>query len=147
VPRRPSLYGHEEPIEEDHAMVMQTPDANTAPRTPVSLEQATSHAIGEMRAAAATADRNDYLGNWAADVMDRRPLIFVAAVMPGQTLAWLMTPDDDGVLHAAVGGFSADAELVFKTRALDAIADDVSWLVKEATGMHVHESRALNTGD
>jgi hypothetical protein len=128
-------------------MVMQTPDSNTAPRTPVSLEQAISHAIGEMRTAAATANRDDYWGNWTADVLDRRPRIFVAAVMEGQTLAWLMTPDDDGVLHATVGRHSADAELVFKTRALGAIADDVSWSVKEATGLHFHESRALHTGD
>ena len=58
-----------------------------------------------------------------------------------------MTPDDDGVLHAAVGGFSADAELVFKNKALAAIANNVSWSVKEVTGLHFHESRALHTGE
>ena len=66
--------------------------------------------------------------------MDRRPVIFVAVAMPGQTLSWLMEPDSEGVLAAGVNRLSADAELEFKTKLLDTIAGDVSWLVKEATG-------------
>jgi hypothetical protein len=113
---------------------MQTPHPNTAPRTPDSLEQGISRSLAEMRAIAAEAWTDDFFDNWSRAVMDRRPVIFVAVAMPGQTLSWLMEPDAEGVLSAGVNHLSAGAELGFKTKLVDTIAGDVGWLVKEATG-------------
>jgi hypothetical protein len=102
-----------------------------------TLEQAISASFEAMRTAAAKADRTDYLGNWTAEVMERRPLTFVAVVMEGQTLSWLMPLDDDNddnALHAGVFGLAADAEVVMRGKALADAVDAISWLVKEATG-------------
>ena len=94
-------------------MVMQTPHPNTAPRTPDSLEQGLSRSLAEMRAIAAEAGTDDFFDNCSREVMDRRPVIFVAVAMPGQTLSWLMEPDAEGVLSAAVNHpeHGLDAEL------------------------------------
>ena len=93
------------------------------------------------------ADRGDYLSSWVAGALDERPVIFVAVVMEEQTLTWLMSPDDDDALHAGVSRLSADAQVTMRGKTLFDVSQSVSWLVKEATGMHLHESRAFNTGN
>ena len=131
-------------------MVMQTAhEVETA-----SVERALAAALASMRTAAeeaAAKGRDDFSDVWTAEVMDRQPLVFVAAVLPGlpgQTMTWLMEPEGDGVLSAEVTQFgSADsmprevgyAHLELKTKLLDTIARDVGWLVKERSGQFPHE--------
>ena len=52
-------------------MVMQAEPLDGVRPAPVSIEQAISRAVAEMRAAAAKADRTDYLGNWTAGDLRR----------------------------------------------------------------------------
>lgn len=119
-----------------------TEHADTPPRMPVSLEQAISHTIGEMRSAAAKAGTDDFFEAWSREVMEQRPLIYLAAVLPNYTLAWVMEPAGEGVLSAAVShhtGPVREAEVETKTKLLSDLADSVSWLCKETTGQHLHE--------
>src|SRR5215216_4114632 len=87
------------------AMVAKAEQPNADARAMTSLEQAISQSLANMRQLAADSGTDDYWENWTKEVMDRRPLVFVAAVMNGQTLSWLMEPQDgavhDGVLQVA----------------------------------------------
>ena len=113
---------------------------------PLSIEQAISAALGKMRALAAAAGTDDYFENWSREVLDRRPIALVAALLPWQNLVWVMEfdPESDGVLSADVSphrftnGTSVDpgeAEVdSIKGKLLTTIAGDIGWLVKEQTG-------------
>ena len=95
--------------------------------------------------------RGDFSDVWTAEVMDHQPMVFVAAVLPGQTMTWLMEPEGpegDGVLRAEASQVgSADnmpravgyAHLELKTMLFDRIARDVGWLVKERTCLFPQE--------
>ena len=121
-----------------------------------SLEDTLAAAIGAMRDLVATARTDDYEENWSRDVLDRRPLIVVTAVTDNGTWMWVREPGHDAVLHAEVrspgipypdGETLADrshAELGVENRALHAITEEVSWLVKDRyTGVHLDEERLL----
>jgi hypothetical protein len=116
----------------------------TEPTT--SLEQAISASLEAMRAAAAEADRTDYLGNVMAALLDQRPVLFVAVMMKGQTLSWALTPEADTALHAVVSHLTTpdgtthdlrNTELVMGGKTLADVAAGASWLVREITGEHL----------
>ena len=129
-------------------MAAKAEQPNAGARAKTSLEQAISQSLANMRQLAADSGTDDYWENWTTEVMDRRPLVFVAAVMDGQTLAWLMEPqagaEHDGVLHAAAyhrRGVSSDAlsdpgsaECIAKTMPVEKILGGVNWLVRDLTG-------------
>src|SRR5688572_14137162 len=71
---------------------------------PLPVEQALSVALGKMRQVAAAAGTDDYFENWSREVLDRRPIALVAALLPWQTLVWVVEfdPESDGVLEAEV---------------------------------------------
>jgi hypothetical protein len=96
-----------------------------------TLEQSVSRAIADMRALAAEAGNDDLFEDWCKEVLDRRPLVLVAAVLPSQAITWLMEPNHDGVL---VAGGPVPATVEVKSKALSDIADYVSWQVRETTG-------------
>jgi hypothetical protein len=111
------------------------------------IERALAVCLERMRRLAANADTDDFDENWSREVLERRPLIVVAAVLPGQTWTWLMEPEDgaehDGVLYAAVSHFARPdgtphdigcARVELKTMPMEAILHGVSWLVKGLTG-------------
>ena len=119
------------------------PDA----KTPPSFEQSLASAVVTMRQAAADAAADlaasgddDYWTRWTAEVLDRRPLIFVAAVDRHLTMAWLMeapstAPTSEGVLEASARhGRGSDADCPMQTKAHADIAQGVNWLMKVATG-------------
>ena len=113
---------------------------------PLPIEQTLAAALGKMRALAAAAGTDDYFENWSREVLDRRPIALVAALLPWQNLVWVMEfdPESDGVLSADVSphrftnGTSVDpgeAEVEsIKGKLLTTIAGDIGWLVKEQTG-------------
>jgi hypothetical protein len=119
---------------------------NQPTESTTTLEQAISASLEAMRAAAAEADRTDYLGNVTAALLDQRPVLFVAVMMKGQTLSWALTPEADTALHAVVSHLTTpdgtthdlrDTELVLGGKALADVAAGVSWLVREITGEHL----------
>jgi hypothetical protein len=92
------------------------------------------------------AGTDDYFENWSREILDRRPIALVAALLPWQNLVWVMEfdPESDGVLHAEVSPHTfsdgttwdrkrAEVETI-KGKLLNDIAGDIGWLVKEATG-------------
>ena len=100
-----------------------------------------------MRRLAAAAGTDDFDENWSREVLERRPLIVVSAVLPGQTLTWLMEPEDgpthDGVLYSAVSHFAGSdgtthdigcARVELKPMPMEAILHGVNWLVKGLSG-------------
>ena len=116
-----------------------------------SVERALAAALASMRTAseAAAKGRDDFSDVWTAEVMDRQPLVFVAAVLPGETMAWLLDPGNEAVLEAEIAhrfdfagvGTSRDdipyrrvASQELWTRLFDSVADGVSWLVRERRG-------------
>ena len=139
-------------------MVMQAePLDRVKPATvPASIEHAISQSLATMRELAAKAGTEDYWENWTREVMDRRLLVFVAAVLDGQTLAWLFEPngdakpDYDGVLHTAGyhcrrvdNAVAIDVMTVAdwerKTMPVETILHGVSWLVRDLTGEFLEE--------
>jgi hypothetical protein len=122
------------------------------------LEQAIATALESMRRAAAKAaakGRDDFYETWTADVMDRQPIIFVAAALPGGVMAWVIDPSDaEGVLEAHVsyrfdlpdadGAQRHDlppslAKHEMWTRLYASVVEDVSWLVRERSGQHIRD--------
>jgi hypothetical protein len=104
---------------------------NNDPTPTTSLEYALGCAIGDMRELAAHAGDDDAFEAWSTGVLDRRPLVLVAAVLPSQTITWLMELNHDGVL---VAGGVVPATVEVKSKALSDIADYVSWQVRVTTG-------------
>ncbi len=117
----------------------------------VSVEHALAESFRKMRELAAEAGTDDFYENWSREVLDRRPLIVVAAVMERQTITWVMEPGiavdsaHDGLLSVGVdhvvradGKASLDVGLAMvdsnNTKTPRTIAEEVSWLVKESTG-------------
>ena len=112
-----------------------TGTTNTAPDTALSIEDAITRSLAAMRAVAAQApESTDYLDVWAREIMDQRPLIYVAVVMEGQTLGWVMTPNDVDVLRARGGQASVTTEVVMRSKALHDAAVSIDWAVRELTG-------------
>jgi len=116
-----------------------------------SIEHALAESFRKMRELAANAGTDDFYENWSREMLDRRPLIVVAALMEGQTITWVMEPGigvdsaHDGLLSATVshGVRSDDTARIDIGRALVessttktplTIAEEVSWLVKESIG-------------
>ena len=111
--------------------------------TPIVTPLAVQHRLA--------AGKDDFCDNWSREVLDRRPLILVTAVLDGQVRTWLMEPVGEGVLSADVSQFAgADgatrewghATGERKSKLLTTIAADVSWLVKEnprSYGRFLHE--------
>jgi hypothetical protein len=97
-----------------------------------------------MRQLAADSGTDDYWEKSTKEVMDRRPLVFVAVVLDGQTFSWLMEPEDeptrDSVLHTAtynLRGATCDPGDVGegrKTMPIETILHGVNWLVRDLTG-------------
>jgi hypothetical protein len=129
-------------------MVANAEHPNAGARAMTSLEHAISQSLATMRQLAAESGTDDYWENWTTEVMDRRPLVFVAAVLDGQTLAWLMEPqggaEHDGVLHTAayhrratgseVASDPGSAECIGKAMPIETILQGVNWLVRDLTG-------------
>jgi hypothetical protein len=132
------------------------PAASTIETAPI--EQGIAAALESMRrtaaAEAAAKGRDDFYDAWQADAMDRQPIIFLAAHLPGQTTAWLIDPSDaEGVLEVdishhfelpdAEGHLRGDcppvATHVTWTRLYDSLAENVSWLVRERSGTTIRD--------
>jgi hypothetical protein len=121
------------------------------------LEHGIAAALESMRWAAAEAaarGRDDFYDAWQADAMDRQPMIFVAVALPGQTTAWLLDPSpNEGVLEVDISHHFElpDAEGQLRgerppvatreiwTRLFDAVAEDISWLVRERSGSSLRD--------
>jgi hypothetical protein len=127
---------------------IETPEPATV-RTdvgPVPIEQAIAVSLAKLRALAANCDTDDYYENWTREVLDRRPLALVAALMPWQNLVWVMEfdPESDASLSAEVSPHTFSTGITLdpggatidwiKGKLLNDIAGDVGWLVKEMTG-------------
>lgn len=133
------------------------PNASATESAPI--ETAITAALESMRKAAARAGakgRDDFYDVWQAEAMDRQPMIFVAAALPGEMMAWLIDPSaSEGVLETHIshhfdlpdadGTLRSDIPRVAKrevwTRLFDSVAEDVSWLVRERSGQHISEYR------
>jgi hypothetical protein len=129
------------------------------------LEQGIAAALESMRRAAeeaAAKGRDDFYDVWTAEALDRQPMIFVAAALPGATMAWLIDPSaNEGVLEVDIthrfdltgeyGEPRSDLPPAVRremwTRLYDAVAEDVSWLVREryGTGIREHQSWSPET--
>ena len=141
-------------------MVMQTKRENASKRTIATapLEEAIGAAIESMWRAAEEADakgRDDVYDAWQADVMGQRPILFVAAALPGELMAWLLDPSDaEGVLEAHIRYRydlpDADGKLEHSdiprvaqreswTRLYESVTEDISWLIRERSGQHLRE--------
>ncbi len=129
-------------------MVAQMEPLDEVGAATVSVEHTLGASLATMRKQAAEAGTDDYFENWSKEVLDRRPLIVVAALMEGQTMAWVMEPDGDGVLRSGISHLTAadgtprylgHAQRACKTTLLDAIAGDVGWLVKKDAGEFLSE--------
>ena len=134
---------------------MTQPRASTITTAP--LEQALAAALESMRRAAAEAaakGRDDFYDAWTTDVLDHQPVIFVAAALRGETMAWLIDPSAaEGVLKAHISHFfdlpaaegrtRGDIPCVATreswTRLYDSVAEDVAWLVRERNGSRIRE--------
>ena len=128
-------------------MVAKAEHPNAGEKAHASLEQVISQSLANMRQLAADSGTDDYWEHWTTEVMDRRPLVFVAAVMNGQTLSWLMEPQGgavhDGVLQAAAyhgvlhdPGTAGEGR---KTMPIETILHGVNWLVRDLTGEFLTE--------
>jgi hypothetical protein len=137
-------------------MIMTTQSPHDAAETvgiqadaaPMSVEQTLARCLGKMRALAATCGTDDYYENWAREVLDRRPLVLVAALTRWQNLVWVLEAEPDpksyGVLYAELAPHTFTSGLILDPgeaeirtlngKALATIAADVGWLVKEETG-------------
>jgi hypothetical protein len=132
-----------------HKAYSQRNDAGTD-----SLEHQLMMAVRTLRALAAECDGDDdYFKTWAHSVLDRRPLVFIAAVMEeGQTLTWLIDPaESDAVVDASYcdlpeadgsGREIAQAHLPEKSHLLHTIEEHINWLVREKTGMFLSKRAA-----
>ena len=124
---------------------------DTTTVAPASIEHVISQAIAAMRARAAAAGTGEYWEDWSREALDRRPLILVAAVMPGQTFAWVMEPgmnaNADGALYTAAHhlrrtddpeaidiDLMTDVDIVRKSMPLATVERGVSWLMRDLTG-------------
>ena len=124
-------------------MVTQAEQPNAGETVQTSLEHAISRSLASMRQAAADAGTDDFWENWTKEVMDRRPLVFVTALLDGQTFAWLMEPQDgaehDGILRTAAHHRPGTPDLgavecEHKTMASETIIHGVNWLVRDLVG-------------
>ena len=139
-------------------MVTETarPDTSEIEIETASIEHAIDAALARMRSAAAEAaveaaanGRDDFCEVWTAEVMDHQPMVFVAALLPGETRAWLIDPGNEDVLESYVShdfDLTADGALRSDRQGLGiqprglwsrlyaSVADDVSWLVRERSG-------------
>jgi hypothetical protein len=137
----------------------ETPTMTNATMTPTTIETTIAAALDQMRRAAAeaaTRGSGDFYDAWTAEALDRPPTILVAVQLPGQTLAWIVDAGDaEGAIEAHVShrhdlpattfeGLrpvedAPLAELMPWSRSFAALAESVSWLVRERTGQHLRE--------
>jgi len=113
----------------------------------VSIEQSLTACLDAMQELATEGDPDHVHSDWSREVLDCRPLVIVAAVLPGRTLTWVMEPGQDGVLSASLSHRlyendedGATAQLSVQGKALADVVADIDWLVKEATGEFLAEA-------
>jgi hypothetical protein len=113
----------------------------------VSIEQSLIACLDAMQDLATEGDPDHVYSDWSREVLDCRPLVVVAAVLPGRTLTWVMEPDQESVLSASLSHrlyendeAGATAQLSAQGKALADVMADIDWLVKEATGAFLAEA-------
>ena len=140
-------------------MVVQAETTNAGAIDTAPIERAIAAALESMRRAAAEAAAkgpDDFYDRWMASALDRPPVIFVAAALPGEMMAWLIDPSaPKGVLEAHISyrfdlpdadgnrrsNYPHVATRESWTRLYDSVAEDVSWLVRERSGQPISAYR------
>jgi hypothetical protein len=118
----------------------------TSTRKDATIERGLASALGELRRYAARADRDDFYGAAAAEMLDTRPLVVLAVLTKDRTQAWVMHPpaDQRSVVVSTIFDHGSRNRAIAtgadeKSYLLAEVARLADWLHKEDHGMSLAE--------